>query len=97
MGAVVDDRMFSLILKNLYSNPVFSVIRELSTNALEAHKLVGNLSSFHIQLPSRFDSNFKIRDFGPGLSREDLNTYLNKLFSTTKAKDNLNPGGFGLT
>lgn len=96
MGVIADGRMFSLLLKNLYSNPAAAICRELCTNALDAHVQIGNTNPYHMQLPSRFDLTFKLRDFGPGLNAEEIDLYLNTLFSSSKTQSNQLVGGFGL-
>lgn len=96
MGVIADGRMFKLLLNNLYSQPIAAVLRELSCNAIDAHVSVGNPNPFHIQLPTLLDSNFIIRDFGPGLDEEEINRYLNTLFSSSKTTSNDFIGSFGL-
>lgn len=96
MGVIADGRMFKLLLNNLYSQPVAAILRELSCNAIDAHLSVGNLNPFHIQLPTLLNSNFVIRDFGPGLDEEEINLYLNTLFSSSKTQSNDFIGSFGL-
>lgn len=96
MGVIADGRMFKLLLNNLYSQPIAAVLRELSCNAIDAHVSVGNPNPFHIQLPTLLDSNFIIRDFGPGLNEEEINRYLNTLFSSSKTTSNDFIGSFGL-
>ena len=96
MGVIADGRMFKLLLNNLYSQPVAAILRELSCNAIDAHVSVGNLNPFHMQLPTLLNSNFVIRDFGPGLDEEEINLYLNTLFSSSKTQSNDFIGSFGL-
>ena len=97
MSIKIDGRSFSLILNKLYNDPIAAIVRELSTNCVDAHKAANNPNPFHIQLPTRFDSNFIIRDFGTGLDDVEINKYLNTLFESNKDKDNSFAGGFGLT
>ena len=62
-------KAFQILSSNLYSNPLGSMIRELSTNAYDAHVMVGKADEpFHLTLPNSLEPSFKIRDFGPGLS-----------------------------
>lgn len=96
MGVIADGRMFKLLLNNLYTDPCSSILRELSCNAIDAHKSINNMNSFHIQLPSLLDSTFIIRDFGPGLDEDEINKYLNTLFSSSKTTSNDYIGSFGL-
>ncbi len=97
MGVIADGRMFSLLLNNLYSMPERAVIRELSTNALDAHVKAGNLDKpYIIQLPTKFNPTLIIRDYGTGLDEKEINLYLNTLFSSDKNNSNDLVGGFGL-
>lgn len=96
MGVIADSRALNLILKNLYTSPIDAIVRELSTNAVDAHTSIGNTDPYHIQLPSQYDTNFIIRDFGPGLDEKEIDLYLNTLFSSSKSKTNEQIGGFGL-
>lgn len=96
MSVKIDERTFNLILNNLYNDPVSSIIRELSANAVDAHKLANTTESFLIQLPTTLNTNFIIRDFGTGLDEEEINKYLNCLFESGKLESNDFAGGFGL-
>ena len=88
---------YSLILENLYKDPLGAVLRELSTNAVEAHQMAGNThKKVSIQLPTMLDTDLIIRDFGTGLNSEEIEKYLNCLFSSSKGDDNDSMGGFGL-
>lgn len=60
---------FQILSDKLYSNKVRAVIRELSTNARDAHKAVNNMGTpFKVHLPTMAEPHFSIRDFGVGLS-----------------------------
>ena len=95
-------KAFILLSDKLYTNKPYAVIRELSTNCLDAHKLNGQTRPFEVKLPTRLDPRFVIRDFGPGLSDEQIrgkdgkpglyNTY----FASTKADSNDYIGAMGL-
>lgn len=88
---------YSLILENLYKDPLGAVLRELTTNAVEAHQMAGTThKKVSIQLPSMLDTDLIIRDFGTGLNSEEIDKYLNCLFSSSKGEDNDSMGGFGL-
>lgn len=88
---------FGFILENLYTNPHRAIVRELVCNAIDAHQSVGNTNPYYIQVPSKFDTTFVLRDFGPGLDAEEIDKYLNTLYESSKGKTNDQIGGFGLT
>ena len=78
-------KAFQILSSNLYSNPLGSMIRELSTNAYDAHIMVGKKDEpFKIKLPNALDPTFKIRDFGPGLSEKDIYSVYTTFFESTK-------------
>ena len=87
---------YSLILENLYKDPMGSVLRELTTNAVEAHQMANSTRKVCIQLPNPLNTDLVIRDFGIGLTDEEIEKYLNCLFSSSKGEDNNMMGGFGL-
>lgn len=87
---------FGFILENLYTNPHKAIVRELVCNAVDAHQAVGNTNPYYLQVPSKFDPTFVLRDFGPGLDEEEINKYLNTLYESSKGATNDQIGGFGL-
>lgn len=87
---------FSFILDNLYTYPHRAIVRELSCNAWDAHVAAGNEAPFHIQVPSKLNPTLIIKDFGTGLDAEEIDKYLNTLYSSSKGETNDQIGGFGL-
>ena len=77
-------KMFKILSDSLYSDKVMAVIRELSTNANDAHVASGNKNPFKVSLPTQANPNFTVRDYGTGLSQEDMedrNFYKQRTFS----------------
>lgn len=99
-----DPRVICRILSdNLYSNKIGSIVRELSANALDAHRMVGKEDvPFEVRLPGldglfkQDESIFSIRDYGPGLSEEDIYSLYTSYGSSSKRNDNSQIGGFGI-
>lgn len=60
------------LLSGLYSDPLLATIRELSTNAIDAHDMANNEKPFYVHLPNSDDLTLKIRDYGTGLSESEL-------------------------
>lgn len=90
-------KAFTILSDTLYSNKIRAVVRELSTNAYDAHIEVGSVEvPFQVNLPTRFDSNFSVRDFGPGLSHEDCMGLYTTYFRSTKTNSNEAVGCLGL-
>lgn len=88
---------FRLLSSGLYTNKVQAVIRELSCNAADAHVLNGNQAKpFDIKLPNPLDGQFYVRDYGPGLSEQDVMSLYTTYFESTKQNSNDFTGGFGV-
>jgi hypothetical protein len=86
------------IMSKLYSNPILAVIREYSTNAYDSHKMAGKENvPIEITLPSRFDSNFSVQDYGIGLTKEEVQNIFSSYGKSTKRDSNDFTGqlGFG--
>lgn len=96
----IDDSDFGFISgilsDKLYSDKQLAIIREYLVNGIDAQIENGSKRKILITAPSRFDCVFKIRDFGAGLSRSDIeNTYI-KFGKSTKRDSNKTEGTFGI-
>lgn len=90
-------KAFKVLSSSLYNFKILAVVREISSNARDAHAMVGKLDQpFLVKLPSMEDLHFTVRDYGPGLSPEDVMGMYTTYFGSTKAGDNDAMGGFGL-
>ena len=87
---------FQLLSSGLYSNKVKAVIRELSCNAADAHKMTKNTAPIEIKIPNALDNQFYVKDYGPGLSHDQVMKLYTTYFESTKSDDNDMTGGFGL-
>lgn len=97
MGVVVSAKVFSMNVDGIYQDKYGSTVRELSTNALDIHKQCGIVDKpFDIHLPSHLSGKFIIRDYGCGLSKEDVINFFANLFATSKDKDNDSVGFYGI-
>lgn len=62
-----------ILRKGIYSDAILAVLREYSANAYDAHRSVGKGDiPIAVMLPTYDDPVLYIRDFGPGLSQEDM-------------------------
>lgn len=87
---------FRILSDGLYSDKVSAVIRELGTNAIDSHIEAGNNQPFHVHLPSYDEPWFKIRDFGTGLSHDDIMNLYSTYFGTNKTENPNLVGQLGL-
>jgi len=94
-------KAFSLIMDELYSNKIGSVIRELGSNCRDAMvlKAIENNTPeepFHIKMPNSLDPTVKFRDYGHGLSDNDMYNLYTTFFASTKEQSNDFIGAFGI-
>ena len=90
-------KAFMILSDGLYSNKVQAVVRELSTNAYDAHVDAGCPKlMFDVHVPSRFTPEFSIRDYGKGMSHEECMTLYTTYFRSTKNNSNDAVGCLGL-
>lgn len=65
--------LFHILRNQLYSDPIMAVIREYSTNACDAHNMSNQREKpVQVTLPTTLDCFLKIRDFGTGLTDEQI-------------------------
>lgn len=84
------------VLTDLYSDPILAVIREYSTNAWDSHVEAGQQRPIEVQTPSSLTPFFKVRDYGVGLSVEDMREIYSQYGASTKRGTNAQTGMLGL-
>jgi hypothetical protein len=88
---------FNILSSSLYSNPKLAIIRELSTNANDAHKQAGKEDyPFNLHLPTPSEPFFNIRDYGDGIPEDLIYNIYTSYFVSTKVDDENQTGCFGL-
>src|ERR1019366_3856120 len=89
--------IFDILRSKMYSNPVLAICREISCNARDAHREVNkNNTPIEIHLPNGLDPNYKIKDFGPGISPDRIENVFIRYGVSTKREDNIQTGAFGM-
>jgi hypothetical protein len=89
-------KMFKILSDSLYSDKVMAVIRELSTNAYDAHIAAGNKNPFKVILPTQANPSFTVRDYGTGLSQKDMEELYTTYGASNKNDSNDFVGCLGL-
>ena len=90
-------KAFEILSSNIYTNKVRAVIREYSCNAYDAHVAAGNQDrQFDVNLPTSLDSTFSVRDYGIGLSEDQVRDIFTTYFQSTKTNSNDFIGALGL-
>jgi len=90
--------IMDLMSKGLYGDAETAVIREYSTNALDAHIEEGVSRPIEVTTPvgTFSDPYLTIEDFGTGLTREDIRTIYSQYGASTKRATNDQVGMLGL-
>lgn len=91
-----DMRYVASLLRNNYSNTRLAVVREISANALDANVEANENRPIEISIPSKLSPTFRVRDFGGGLSKEDIFGLYSKYGKSTKRQSNNYIGAFGI-
>lgn len=84
------------VLTNLYRNAKRAVAREYATNAVDAHIEAGVNRAIEVNLPSPYDPQFEVRDYGIGLSTDELLRVYSQYGASTKRETDLQTGMLGL-
>ena len=89
--------IFNVLRNQLYSDKVLAVIREYSTNAVDAHTEVGKKNEpILVTLPNQMSPYFKVRDFGRGLTEKEIGQIYAMYGESTKRGTNEQIGQLGL-
>lgn len=90
-------KAFNILSSGLYANKIRAIIRELSCNAVDSHVAAGKADvPFEVHLPNALDPFFSIRDFGTGLTHEQVTSIYTTYFESTKTDSNAFIGALGL-
>lgn len=88
---------FKILSSSLYSDKIGAVLREIGCNAADAHIMAGKPDlPFEVRLPTALNPEFAIKDWGPGLSHEEVMQNYQTYFFSTKTQSNDVTGCFGL-
>lgn len=87
----------NILRSQIYSDKISSLIREIAVNAIDSHVEAGCPERpIEVTLPSRWETTFKIRDFGTGMSEETILNLYAYFGSSTKRNTNLQSGFMGI-
>lgn len=90
-------KAFSILSDGLYSNKIRAIIRELSTNALDSHVAAGKADvPFTVNIPNSLAPWFSVRDYGVGLSHDEVINIYTSYFTSTKTESDDFVGALGL-
>lgn len=90
-------KAFNILSSGLYANKIRAIVREIGCNAVDSHAAAGRPNvPFDVHLPSILEPYFYIRDYGTGLSHEDVTKIYTTYFESTKTDSNDYIGALGL-
>lgn len=91
--------IFKMFSSNIYSNPIGTIVREITSNCFDSH-IEANVNQPVIikKIVDKLTNTIYISfiDFGVGMSPERINDVFSVLFNSTKRDDNQQIGAWGL-
>jgi hypothetical protein len=91
--------IFQMFSKNIYSNPIGSIVREITSNCFDSH-IEANVNApvvIRKHKDNQTDTNYiSFIDYGVGMSPDRINNIFSVMFSSTKRDNNKEIGCFGL-
>ena len=97
-GLSMDDatHLMRILRDTLYTDRVLAVLREYASNAWDAHRTSGNDKPIKVTLPTSLAPTLIIRDYGPGLSDNDVMKVYTQYGASTKRDTNSAVGMLGI-
>lgn len=101
----IDEKALGVFFKgfsdSLYSNKIGSIVREIVSNAVDAHAEAGvnKMVIVNLSAPDAFagsEGEFTVEDFGVGISPDRVSKTYSRYFASTKRNTNDEIGGFGI-
>lgn len=90
-------KAFNILSSGLYANKIRAIIRELSCNAVDSHTAAGKDNvAFEVHLPNILEPWFSVKDYGVGLSHDQVINMYTTYFESTKTNSNSFIGALGL-
>ena len=90
-------KAFSILSSGLYANKFRAIVRELSCNAVDSHVAAGKADvPFDVHLPTQLEPWFSVRDYGTGLSHDQVTNVYTTYFESTKTESDEFIGALGL-
>jgi hypothetical protein len=91
--------IFQMFSKNIYSNPIGSVVREITSNCFDSHVEAKVKAPVVIRRGHDKETDthhISFIDYGVGMSPDRMRNIFSVMFSSTKRNDNEQIGAFGL-
>ena len=100
MSEHAQSMVFQLFTKNVYSNPIGTVVREITSNCFDSHIEAG-VKDMPVLIKRTYDNQtdtyyISFIDYGVGMSPDRVENIYGVYFESTKRKNNDEIGGFGI-
>lgn len=98
-GIAVNEQahIMGILRDTLYTDKILAVLREYSANAWDSHKMNGKDDvPIKVTLPTATEPTLSIRDFGPGMSQEEIFTVFTQYGASTKRTTDKAVGTLGI-
>lgn len=96
-GIIANDKMFDILSSKIYTDKVTAPVRELATNAYDAHVANNNADKpFQVHIPSETEPFFSIRDYGIGMDGQTIEKLYTTYGFSDKSSSNKFTGCLGL-
>lgn len=93
----INPQMMKMLSDGVYKNKILACVREVLCNAVDAHADAGTRKTpIEVHLPTDFETFFSVRDFGTGLSHENIMKMYTCFGESLKSGDGNMIGGFGI-
>jgi len=103
MGFAADaaSHLAELMSNSVYQDKFGSIVREVVSNAVDANAEVSSTQRVQVTLVNKKSlshavGEFRVRDFGPGISPDRIENIFTQYFASTKRDTNDQIGGFGI-
>lgn len=96
-GIIANDKMYNILSNGIYVDKIKAPIRELATNAYDAHVSCNKKDiPFLVHIPQKDEPYFSIRDYGEGLDSNQIETLYTTYGWSNKNDSNKYVGCLGL-
>ena len=89
---------FSLLSENFYADAIGSIIREITSNCIDANKVSGSEEPIMITFRKHLETNdyvLEFKDHGLGLNPDEMRNVYTKFLKSTKKNDATQIGYYG--
>lgn len=87
---------FMKVLTDIYSDIKAAIVREYTSNALDSHIDANQTRPIEVTTPNNLSPYFIVKDFGTGMSKDDIVKTFRKYGASTKRNSNKTTGRIGI-